>query len=188
MHRNITVTLLLLFITGLSWWLMTTMQQHQEQVRIKSMAQGPNQYMEDFTAVSMNDQGQPRYELKATFMAHFTQYDRTDLTRPQFTVHEQTRPQSWVINADRGTVLNHGDEVVLRGNVVIKGRDSQEKPLHIETPSLRILPKDHFAETRDIVHITRGTSTLDSLGAKVYLEQRVLLLMSKVRGTYVPNS
>jgi len=188
MHRNVTVTLLLIFFTGFSWWLMTKMQQHQEQTRFKAMKKGPNQYMENFTAITTNRQGQPRYELNATFMAHFTQHDRTDLTKPQITVHEQLRQQTWVIDADEGTVLKHGDEVLLKGNVVIHGRDIQDRQLHITTPSLRILPHDQYAETHDMVHITRGTSTLNSLGAKVYLDQRVLLLLSRVRGTYDPNT
>lgn len=188
MRRNVTVTLLLIFFTGLSWWLMSTVQQRQEQVRIKAMKQGPNQYMEDFTAITTDEQGQPRYQLKASYMAHFTPHDRTDLTKPQITVNEHARQQVWVINADKGTVLKHGNEVLLKGNVIITGRDAQEKPLNIETPSLRILPHHHFAETHQSVHITRGTSTLNAVGAKVYLKLHVLLLLSKVRGTYDPNS
>lgn len=188
MRRNLTVTLLLLFFTGLSWWLMTTVQQKQEQTRIKALKKGPNHYMEDFTAISMNEQGQPHYELVAPYMAHYPQKDRTELKQPQFTVHERERQQSWVINADKGTVLGHGDEVILQGNVVIKGRDDQQKELLIETPSLRILPNDKFAETKATVHIVRGNNVLDAIGAKVYLDKRILLLLSKVRGTYVPNT
>jgi lipopolysaccharide export system protein LptC len=185
MRRNLTVTLLLLFFTGLSWWLMTTFQQQQEQTRIKEQKKGPNYTMEDFSAIRMNEQGLPEYELNAPYMAHYPQQDRTDLKQPKFTVHERARQQTW---ADQGTVLKQGDEILLTGNVVIRGHDENQKVLRIETPVLRILPNDEYAETQEAVHITRGDNVLDAVGAKVYLDQHVLLLLSKVRGTYVPNT
>lgn len=187
-HRNITVTVLLVLITGFSWWLMTTMQQQQEQTRIKSLTQGPNQYMENFTSINTDEQGRPRFELNASFMAHFRRYDRTDLTDPKITLHQPDRQQSWTIDANKGTVLNHGDEVYLNGNVIIKGRDLQEKLVNIETSTLRILPKKHFAETQANIRITRNGDSIDAHGARLYLEQHVLYLQSKVRGTYVPES
>lgn len=187
MRRNITLPLILLLITAATWWLLGTLQQEQ-QIRTQTKRTGPNHYMENFTAIVMNDQGRPKHKLVAARMVHFPDDDRTDLELPDFTFHQYPEQNVWSVKADSGTVLSNGDEIQLQGNVNIHGSDKDHGPLTVKTDRLRILPDNNFAETKQAIHITRGRHTVDAIGAKLYLNDQTLHLLSQVRGTYVPDN
>lgn len=189
MIRRLSFMLLFVFVTASAWWAVSTLQFESTPIKnILKLRTGPNHYMEDFTATTMDDQGKPRMQLSAPHMAHYPNGDKTVLTKPNFTFHQRDKLKTWTVNADNGTVLQDGDEVLLEGNVFIQGRDQNNQDITISTRALRVLPNDDYAESKDPVHITQGKHVLDAVGVKLFLDKQLLLLVSNVRGVYVPES
>ena len=199
MLKRISLTLLFIVAIGSAWWLVSILQ-YEPLIATQGdkSRTGPNHYMEDFYAVTMNDQGTPRHKLSAPYMAHYPDEDKTVLKQPKFTFHQRSAEgeideKTWSVNADQGTILDKGNEVILEGNVkladYIAGEGAAADVVTtINTDSLRILPNYDYAETRSPVHITRGKHVVNAVGIKLYFDREILELESKVRGTYVPNS
>lgn len=176
-------------VTASAWWLVSTLQFQSTPIKnILKLRTGPNHYMEDFTTITMDVNGLPRMELRAPHMAHYPSDDKTVLKQPNFIFRQHDKMETWTVDADNATLLGDGEEVLLEGNVFIKGRDQQDQVITISTKALRILPNDDYAESHDPVHISQGNHVLDSVGVKLYLDKQLLLLESKVRGVYVPET
>jgi lipopolysaccharide export system protein LptC len=189
MIRRLSLMLIFVFITASAWWAVSTLQFESTPIKnILKLRTGPNHYMEDFTTTSMDALGHPRMQLSAPHMAHFPSEDKTVLKQPNFIFHQTDKAQTWTVDADNGTLLEDGDVVLLEGHVFIKGRDQNNQEVTISTPALRVLPNEDYAESKDAVHITQGKHVLDAVGVKLYLDKQLLLLVSNVRGVYVPES
>jgi len=147
--------------------------------------------MENFTTQVLDAQGQLQYQLQATYMAHYADDDRSELTQPQF-IAFRPNGQHWTAVAETGLALGGADKIMLNGAVTIQRKISDELPvdLEIHTRDLKITPADDYAETDQHTTIIHGQgtqkATTESLGLQVYFRKGQLNLLSQVKGIYAP--
>jgi lipopolysaccharide export system protein LptC len=183
-RSNVIIFIILLLLVGLSAWLGKSFKTGDDDQTATSDPDGIDYYMENFTISSMNLQGQPRQDLSAIRMEHYSSDDSTALTEPRIVVYkEDTAP--WYINANRGWISADGEIVLLKGNVTIeRPAENHKGTMKISTSELRIRPDDEYAETdKAIVMEGDGTRT-EAVGMRAYMKQGKLHLLNRVRGHY----
>ncbi len=113
---------------------------NEEQVITES--HDPDYYIENFSAVGMDTDGNRQYVLEAERMVHFPDDDTSLLDKPHVIQYEPGRAPTHIY-AETGWVSANGDEVKLTGNVrVIRGRDSTGSGGVTTTDTLNIVLKE----------------------------------------------
>ena len=172
-------------VAGVSVWLLS--EQSPKKPRLITIDDTvPDAYMEDFTTTIMGENGKPRYEIHASYMAHFSVDDHSEFTSPQFIFYRPDESQ-WVMSADRGTAEDDGKQIVLQGKVTMFRRQlaTGDSELKIDTSELLIRPDDSYVETDQLITITSGEHKLQSNGIRAYFNDGRIELLSRVRGIYV---
>jgi lipopolysaccharide export system protein LptC len=99
----------------------------------------PDYYIENFTAVGMDEQGQRRYVLEAERMVHYPDDDTALLDNPHVVEYDQQNAPRHTY-AESGWVSSDGNEILLTGNVrVIQGQGQQGPGGVMTTDKMRIL-------------------------------------------------
>ena len=172
-------------VAGISVWLLS--EQAPEKPRfIAENSAIPDAYMEDFKTYIMGENGKPRHELHASYMAHFSYDNHSEFTSPKIIFYRPDESQ-WVMSAERGTTKDGSKQIILQGKVSMFRRQlvSGDSVLKINTNEMLIRPDDSYAETDQLITITSGEHSLQSIGARAYFNDGRVELLSKVRGEYV---
>jgi lipopolysaccharide export system protein LptC len=171
-------------IAGISVWLLS--DQAPTKPRLIAMDNSvPDSYMEDFTTYIMGENGKPRHEFSASYIAHFSVDDHSEFISPQFIFYHSDGLQ-WVMSSERGTTQNGSKKITLQGKVTILRKQSgaTDPELKMVTSELLIRPDESFVETDQLITITSGDHKLQSTGVRAYLNDGRLELLSRVRGEY----
>ena len=159
----------------------------EEQARDSKTAHIPDFYMHTFTMTVMDEEGRPKREVIADYMAHFADNETKELVQPHLIVYQENRPP-WHITSETGWVSANDDVMLLLGEVRIwRDNDAGVRELEIETRDLRVLPETQYGETDKPVVIRTPSSETRSIGMRAYLEQRRLELLSGVNTIYEQN-
>ena len=184
--RNLLTVLLFTVAAASSWWLYRQVQP-TEPAAPAEVAHEPDYFFEDFVVTSMDTQGQPKHRLKGTRMAHYPDDDSTQIESPELELYVDAAP-AWTIIAEHGSVSSGGDQVRLEGEVRIKQHRAEEADaVSATTRDVLIRPDDEYAETDQLVVITRGTMKLQAVGMRAFLKERRVELLSKVVGVHAPE-
>jgi len=176
--------ILVAVVAAVSVWLLA--QQAPETTRLTALGNRvPDSYMEDITTTIMNKQGKPHHELHANYIAHFSYDNHSEFVKPKLIFYQPDESQ-WVMTAENGSANDGTEQIILHGMVTITSHQSEasETPLKVVTSELRIRPNDAYAETDELITITRGEHSLQSQGARAFFNDRRLELLSRVRGVY----
>lgn len=144
----------------------------------------PDFYMEKFSSTVMGEDGRPRRDIQAEYMAHFPDTDTKELAQPRMVLY---RPSElpWRVASERGWVSAKEDVMLLLGAVRIWRENAAGKhEIDISTRDLRVLPGTEYAETDRPVLIRTATSESRGVGMRAYLRQSRLELLSKVHTRY----
>ncbi|MEE8379826.1 MAG: LPS export ABC transporter periplasmic protein LptC [Gammaproteobacteria bacterium] len=172
-------------VAGISVWLLSEQAPKNSQLTSKDNAV-PDTYMEEFKTTIMGQGGKPRYELHASYMAHFPYDNYSEFTSPQFIYYRPDESQ-WVMSAERGTAIDSNKQIILQGNVTMFHRQLAmgDSALKITTSELLVRPDDSYAETDQLITIISGEHSLQSTGMKAYFNDGRVEFLSRVRGKYV---
>ncbi len=183
-RRILIITVLVALVVLADNWL----SKRREQKLPAAVTAGhiPDYFLRDFTATTMNPQGQPEQRLTAQLMDHYSDDDSMELTAPQLTLF-QPSGAPWHVVAARGRIIDGGREVRLSGGVRMSHVD-QGATTTLTTAHLLIRPKQRYAETDAAVTVTTPQGQVDAVGMQADMAAQRLLLLSKVRGTYVPQT
>jgi len=144
----------------------------------------PDYIVNQLNTTNLDSSGRPESKLAAVKMTHFPDNQTTELEAPRL-VQLRDRSPPVHIAADRGTVLQDGDEVRLYDNVVVRRESTPNRPeLRLETTYLQVLRNEEVARTPEYVVITEGRSRLTGIGMAYNNRTRQLELKSRVNGTY----
>ena len=171
-------------VAGISVWLLS--EQAPKKPRLTALDNtAPDAYMENFTTYIMSEQGEPRHELHASYMAHFSIDNHSEFTAPQLIFYRPDESR-WVMSAESGTAEDGAKQIILRGKVTITRRQvvASDSALKINTSELLIRPDDAYAETDKLITITKGEHSLQSNGIRAYFNDERVELLSRVRGVY----
>lgn len=120
-------------------------------------------------------------------MTHYPDDGTTEVEQPELELYANAKPV-WRINAEHGTVSAEGDQVLMSGKVLIKRHESrQQDEVYVRTRDVVVRPDEKYAETDQLVVITRGNTKVKAVGMRAYVGKGRIELLSNVEGVHVPN-
>ncbi|MFO1372171.1 MAG: LPS export ABC transporter periplasmic protein LptC [Candidatus Competibacteraceae bacterium] len=185
--RGVLHLALLALLAGLSYGVLRWVESSlQEPAPVES--QEPVLTIERFHAIRMNVAGLREYVLEAPTLIQLAGQNGTRIRQP---VMDWYRPdgqtREWRLRAEQGWVAADQQQVRLDGDVVMaRTAESGQPPMTITTRDLLIKPTERYAETAAPTLAVTPGSELRAIGARAYLDQERLELLSQVRGIYAP--
>jgi len=144
----------------------------------------PDFYMERFSSTVMGEDGRPRRDIQAEYMAHFPDTGTKELAQPRMVLYRSSG-FPWRVESERGWVSANEDVMLLLGAVRIWRENATGKhEIDILTRDLRVLPGTEYAETDRPVLIRTATTESRGVGMRAYLRQSRVELLSKVHTRY----
>jgi lipopolysaccharide export system protein LptC len=142
-------------------------------------------FIERFTLIKLNAQGQPAFRLAADLMKHFPDDDTTEFVNPKLVTLDKSKPLITVIS-DSGKAGPKGDLTELFGNVVLTRAPSDvSEQLKVTTEYLLIDTNKETGTTDKATRITQGASVLTGTGMDFDNLNRLFALHSNVKSTWV---
>ena len=176
-----TLWLLGLFLAaGLTTWMLRYLSNERESADVGDF-HDPDYYMEDFSTLTMEEDGRPKSRLRAVYMAHYPDNDTTELLQPIMEVYRIGRLPLF-ISAERGWVTDDNNVVVLRGAVRLWEDDAAGKRvLQVDTSAARVLLDSEYAESDQPAVIVSKSSTISGTGMRAYFKESRLEVVKHER-------
>lgn len=177
---------ILLVIAGFSYWALDTLTEG-DATKLNELAHYPDYYLENFTTLTMNEDGTPKNRLRAVYMSHYQDDNTSELHKPELEIFRVDRP-SIMITADNGWVTSNNDVILLSGNVYLH-QDDELGNLKVEliAEDARVLVDKKYAETdKAATFITKRTVT-NSIGMRIYFQEQRMEFLSNVQTTVEPK-
>jgi lipopolysaccharide export system protein LptC len=147
----------------------------------------PDYTVDNFTAVQMDELGEPYRRLTAIELRHFADDDSSELTSPSLTLFVESGPP-WLVRSETAWISGDRNLIRLDGEVLID-REAGEttRPVHLKTRELLLKRKEDYAVTDQPVRITSGLDwTTSDAGAEIWLEKKLRVkLLGRVRGEMI---
>ncbi|MDH4286374.1 MAG: LPS export ABC transporter periplasmic protein LptC [Gallionella sp.] len=176
----------LLCLLGFTYWL-NQLAQTAPGKPDKAKRHDPDAIIENFSAVTLNEQGTPRFIMAAKTMLHYPDDDSTSLEAPHLTSLSAERPAIHA-TARRGIVSSKGDEVFLHEGVeVLREASATQNELRVHTEYLHFVPDQELADTDRTVTIKEAHNTVRATGLEMDNRARTLKLLAAVKSEYAPN-
>jgi lipopolysaccharide export system protein LptC len=174
---------LLLLLLG-TYWLS---QQVQPLPQIQSQLRHDVDYVIDnLSAITLNEQGQPRFTLAAEKLWHYPDDDTTHLQMPRLTNLYTDHPPT-LTSAQTGMLSSKGDEVFLYDEVrVVRPASEAGGEQRFATDYLHVVPDRDWAETDQAVVVTSQYNTIRAVGMELDNKARTVKLLSRVRALHEP--
>ena len=186
MAKQLKVIVFLLAVTALSTWLLY-------RLNLESGATGagtinaPDYYMEDFTTLAMDEEGNPDYKLYGVYMAHYPDSDTTEILKPSIDFLSTGKPSMHVI-ADKGWLAADNEVVLLNGNVEFTQKDESGEPvMQINTEKARLLIDRNYVETDQFTKIVTRRTSITGTGMLADLKEGKLSVLSDVHTIILPE-
>jgi lipopolysaccharide export system protein LptC len=162
-------------------------QQVQPLAQVQSQLRHDVDYVVDnFSAVTLNVLGQPRFTLSAEKLWHYPDDDTTHLQMPRLTSLYADRPPT-LTTAQTGTVSSQGDDVYLYDEVrMVRQAADGIGEQRFATDYLHVVPDRDWAETDQAVVMTGPNNTLRAVGMELDNKARTAKLLSRVRAIHEP--
>ena len=147
----------------------------------------PDYYMEDFTTLTMKQDGTPKNKLSANYMAHYPDDDTTELLKPKLEIFRLDQP-SLYMSADKGWIAADNEVILLTGDVELWEEDeSGVRTLQVNTSKAHVLLNQEYAETDQYVKIILNKNITTGIGMRAYFKDSRLEVLNNVRTTIQPN-
>ncbi|NIN34887.1 MAG: LPS export ABC transporter periplasmic protein LptC [Gammaproteobacteria bacterium] len=180
---------LLIIITPLavlSTWLFHAMEP-ESMATPPATFRGPDYYMININAVSMNDSGQPANTLQAVSLEHYSELELTNLEQPQMKVFRDGE-QPFHITADNGQVRKDNEIILLKDNVVFWQNTAEGvKKLEVLTSEAMIYTVSETVETDKPATLIHGNTRTTADGMRAHVQESRLELLSNVYTTLNPD-
>lgn len=142
--------------------------------------------IDNFSAITLNEQGQPRFTLAAEKIWHYPDDDTTHLQMPQLASLYANRPPVHT-SAQTGMISSKGDEVFLYDEVrVLRPASGDIGEQLFATDYLHVVPDRDWAETDQSVVMTSQHNIIRAVGMELDNKARTVRLLSRVRAHHDP--
>jgi lipopolysaccharide export system protein LptC len=174
----------LLLLLMATYWLN---QQVQPLPQIQSQQRHDVDYFVDnFSATTLNPEGQPRFKLNAEKLWHYPDDDTTHLQMPLLTSLYTERPPT-LTSAQTGMLSSRGDDVFLYDEVrILRPASAGFGEQRFATDYLHVVPDRDWAETDQSVVMTNQYNVIRAVGMELDNKARTVKLLSRVRATHEP--
>jgi lipopolysaccharide export system protein LptC len=174
---------LLGLFAALTYWLSEAVQPPPPKLD-GSTRHDPDTIVQNFSAMQLDPQGQPRFALAAVKMIHYPDDETTHLERPHFTRFNPTAAPLHAL-AQRGLLSKDGEEAHLYDNVtVIREAYGNKSELVLRTSYLHVMPNKELAVTDKPVTIEDAHMHITAVGLKLDSKSNQLQLLSRVKARY----
>lgn len=177
------LTLLAGLSYGLLRWVETSLREPAP-----AESQAPVLVIERLQAVRMTVAGQRELVIEAPRLWQLPGQGGTRLERPKLDWYQsdgQTR--EWRLRAEGGWVAADQQTLLLEGEVVVdRTAESGQSPVTLVTRDVRVRPTERYVETAAPTRAVTPGGELRAVGARAWLDQERLELLSEVRGVYEP--
>jgi len=172
----------LLLLLAATYWLN---QQVQPLAQTQNLPRHDVDFVVDnFSAVTLSTQGQPRFILAAKKLWHYPDDDTTHLQMPYLTSLYMDRPPT-LTSAQTGKLSSKGDEVFLYDEVrMVRPPSDGYLEQHFATDYLHVIPDRDWAETDQAVVMTNQYNVIRAVGMELDNKARTAKLLSRVRATH----
>ncbi len=138
----------------------------------------PDYYMEDFSTITIGEDGLPLNTLYATYMEHIPADDSVFLVKPRLEIFRNNN-EPFYITADEGLATNDNDEILLQGNVRMweENKDG-DATLSVDTSDVKIFVLEEYAETDQNATITGKHMTITGQGVRANFKDSRLEIIS----------
>jgi lipopolysaccharide export system protein LptC len=142
--------------------------------------------VDNFSAVTLNQQGRPRFTLTAERLWHYPDDDTTHLQMPRLTSLFADRPPT-VTTAQTGTVSSKGNDVYLYDEVrVVRPATNGSGEQRFATDYLHVIPDRDWAETNQSVVMTDRYNIIRAVGMELDYQAGTVKLLARVRAAHEP--
>jgi len=178
------IIVIFLMITALgSAWLLDVVSQKRPSSDKESYHEA-DYYMDDFTTLTMREDGTPKSSLYAVHMEHFPDNDTSELLQPKMELYRTTRLPLYV-SAEKGWVTADSEVILLKGNVQLwENDDIGERVLQVDTSEAHVLLEQDYAETDKPTTIKTKRTTVTGIGMRAYFDDSRLEVLKDVH-TYI---
>ncbi len=187
MSFRIKFILILLALTGLTVAAISWLDEDERQVSGRP-GHFPDYYMENFSTLTMEQDGSPKNRLYADYMAHYADDDTTELTRPRLEIYKPDKPPM-VITSDKGWVTSDNKVILLSGKVNLWQNNREGlRELEVITADVRVLLDQDYAETDRHATIKRQNTVVNTDGVRAYFKRNRIELLDNVHGKIEPKN
>ena len=180
------LAIILIVVAGFSYWTLEKLT-GDDVSKLSKLAHYPDYYMENFTTLTMNQDGTPKNRLTGVYMAHYPDDNTTELDEPELEIFRKDKPPI-IVNADKGWVTSNNEVVLLSGNVYLHQNDEfGELKLELITEDARVLVDQKYAETDKNATLIVKRSVTNSIGMRAYLQEQRMEFLSNVQTTIEPR-
>lgn len=143
--------------------------------------------LDDYELVALDHSGRASFRAWGPLLVRDPYNHELSLEQPRFRISDD-RGGYWLSRADSGWVDSKGQQLRLRGNVLVDGHEADDRRhLRLETEMLRLFPHTRTAATDRPVTIVRPNSILRGIGLEADLANRQLRVLSEVTLHHVPS-
>jgi len=176
----------LIIIAGFSYWTLKKLTEDSSS-SLNKLAHYPDYYMENFTTLTMNQDGTPKNRLNAVYMAHYPDDNTSELHQPEYEIFRLNRPPV-IVTADKGWVTSNNDVILLSGNVYLHQNDEfGNLKTELIAEDARVLVDQKYAETDNAATLISGRTVTNSIGMRAYLQEQRMEFLSNVQTTIEPR-
>ncbi len=176
------LALILVIIAAFSYWALDKLSD-DDATKLSKLAHYPDYYLENFTTLTMNQDGTPKNRLNAVYMAHYPDDNTSELHEPELKIFRKDKPPINV-KSDTGWVTSNNDVILLNGNVYLHQNDDDGKlKLELITEDARVLVDQKYAETDKAATLISKKSTTTSIGMRAYLQEQRMEFLNNVQTT-----
>ncbi len=178
--------IVLLVVAGFSYWALEKLTE-DDATKLNKLAHYPDYYMENFTTLTMNQDGTPKNRLNAVYMAHYPDDNTSELHKPELEIFRVDRPPI-MVTADNGWVTSNNDVILLSGNVYLHQNDEfGNLKVELIAEDARVLVDQKYAETDKAATLITKRSVTNSIGMRAYLQEQRMEFLSNVQTTIEPR-
>ena len=145
----------------------------------------PDYILHDFEIITLNKEGGEGFTLQAPKLARTPGNHEMDINQPTFLFPDKDGSR-WRSRSATGWVSGEGDEVRLRGKVVLDNPEGA-KQMRVETEALNVYPDANRATSDQQVTITQPGATISGRGLEAQLDAQRVTLKSEVRAQYASS-
>lgn len=186
MFNRVTIVITLIITALASAWFLNRLDDSGSTLDTTAY-HDPDYYMEDFSTLTMTQDGTPKNRLSANYMAHYPDDDTTELLKPKMEIFRLDKLPMYV-SADKGWVTANNDFILLTGNVVLWEDDEfGTRTLQVNTSKVDVLLDQAYAETDKYVKIISNKTTITGIGMRAYFKDSRLEVLTNVQTTIQPN-
>lgn len=176
------IILALVIIAGFTAWLLNYLI--DDEVSLSDLPRhDPDYYMNNFSALNMEENGKAKNRLFAEYMAHYPDDDTIELINPRLEIFRENKLPVHVV-AEKGWVTTDNEVILLSGNVKLwQDNIEGERELEVTSSDVKILTEQQYAETEKYTTFTSPKLSANAVGVRAYFHENKLELLNNVQST-----